>query len=77
MRSWYAKAMGFIKEQKLKHPEMNRTQLRRHCSKNYPLEERAGYAYKAFLEAMRDEFGRARRDPEPERAGQTDFIGHG
>ena len=73
--SWYAKSMGFIKKMKMENPGMSPKELRRHCSKNYPFRERSGFAYKAFLNAMRDEFGRAKRDPAPEKAGQTDFIG--
>lgn len=75
--SWYAKSMGFIKAQKLANPQMTQKELRRHCSKNYPFSERSGFAYKAFLNAMRDEFGGAKRDPAPEKAGQSDFIGFG
>ena len=58
--SWYAESYGWIKQQELKHPEMSRDDLRKHCSKNYPFAARKGYAYQAFLEAMRDVFGRAR-----------------
>lgn len=59
--SWYGEAMGFIKKQKIDNPEMPHDELRKHCSKNYPFGMKQGYAYKAFLEAMRDEFGSARR----------------
>lgn len=59
--SWYAEAYGWISQQKLDHPEMSHDELRKHCSKNYPFCERKGWAYKAFLRAMRDHFGAARK----------------
>ena len=61
--SWYAESYGWIRQQELENPELSRQELRKHCSKNYPFRERQGYAYKAFLNAMRDVFGATRRAP--------------
>ncbi|WP_428242994.1 hypothetical protein [Gynuella sp.] len=61
MSSWYQRSMSFIRQQKAEHPEMPHAELRKHCSKHYPFSERRGYAYKAFLHAMRDVFGQQRK----------------
>lgn len=59
--TWYAEACAWIQQQKLLHPGMTHQEIRRHCSRNYPFHVRRGYAYKAFLRAMKDHFGAARR----------------
>lgn len=53
------------------NPDMDKQELRKFCSKNYPFNERRGYAYKAFLEAMKDEFGAARK---PKPTSQIDML---
>lgn len=62
--TWYAESRGWILKQKLEHPELNREELRKYCSQNYPFGERRNYPYKAWLQAMRDHFGSARK-PKP------------
>ena len=69
--SWYAKSYGWIKAQQLENPELSHAEMRKHCSKNYPFCERSGYAYKAFLSAMCDVFGAARK-PQPTK--QKDML---
>jgi len=69
--SWYAESYGWIKLQQLENPELSMPDLRKYCSKNYPFAERKGYAYKAFLEAMRDVFGAARK---PKPTAQKDML---
>ena len=69
--SWYGESYGWIKLQELENPNLDRKELRKHCSKNYPFRERKGYAYKAFLEAMRDVFGAARK---PKPTAQKDML---
>ncbi|MBK8187619.1 MAG: hypothetical protein IPK77_10520 [Cellvibrio sp.] len=56
--TWYSQSMGWIKKQQIENPSLSHDEMRKHCSKNYPFGMRHGYAYKAFLEAMRDAFGR-------------------
>lgn len=69
--SWYAESYGWIKGQQMENPGLSHAEMRKHCSKNYPFRERRGYAYKAFLEAMRDIFGAARPKALP---GQLDIF---
>jgi len=56
--SWRTNTLAFIHEQRLKNPDMKHAELKRHCSKNYPFYARSGAAYKGFLKAMRETFGR-------------------
>lgn len=69
--SWYTDSRGWINAQQMEHPELSRVELRKHCSKNYPFAQRKGYAYKAFLSAMRDVFGAARK---PQQTAQKDML---
>ena len=55
--TWYDNSLNFIQQQAIDHPDMDRSQLKQHCSKNYPFSQRRGSAYKGFLRAMRDVFG--------------------
>lgn len=59
--SWYARSYLWIKKQQMDNPELSHSEMRKFCSKNYPFEMRSGHAYKAFLQAMRDVFGAARK----------------
>lgn len=54
--SWTTDSAEWISEQIKAHPEMSKAELRKHCSKNYPFQERKGWAYKAWLKAMRAYF---------------------
>lgn len=71
--TWYAESYRWIKKQQAENPGLNNQEMRRHCSKNYPFQERRGAAYKGFLSAMRDVFGAARK---PRPTGQIDGFGH-
>ncbi len=71
--SWYTESHSWICAQKIKHPEFNHSEMRKHCSKNYPFSERSGYAYKAFLKAMRDHFGAAKK-PVKTNQGELSLI---
>jgi len=64
--------MSFIKKQQIEHPEMTMPELKKHCSKNYPFHQRSGWAYKAWLSAMKDVFGRTKKAPAP--PGQGDLY---
>lgn len=73
--SWYEVAMSTIKEQRIRHPELSTKEMRDYCSKNYPFSERRGWAYKAWLRAMRDEFGCSRRrSAEDKKSGQESLA---
>lgn len=56
--SWYHTSYEWILDQRDNNPELSREELKKHCSKNYPFAMRKGYAYKAWLKAMGDFFGR-------------------
>jgi len=56
MPSWTDDAAAWLKEQIKAHPEMSKQELRRWCSKNYPYSQRKGWAYKAWLKALRAYF---------------------
>lgn len=58
--SWYEKSHWWIKEQQLINKNMNHTEIRKHCSNNYPFIQKSGSAYKGFLKAMRNIFGATR-----------------
>ena len=72
--SWYGESYGWIKKQQLENPHLSREALRKWCSKNYPFRERSGYAYKAFLKAMRDVFGPTRKLQSQKIEGQSDML---
>lgn len=69
--SWKSESMRFIREQEVEHPEMSREQLRDHCSRHYPFAQRSGWAYKAFLSAMRERFGSRAQARAAEKHGQA------
>lgn len=54
--SWTDHSTEWLQEQIKAHPEMSKAELRRWCSKNYPFQQRSGWAYKAWLKAMRAYF---------------------
>lgn len=56
MTSWTDDAASWLQEQIKAHPEMTKKELRRWCSKNYPYSHRSGWAYKAWLKALRAYF---------------------
>lgn len=65
--SWTDKSAEWLQEQIKAHPEMDRPTLRKWCSKNYPFYERSGWAYKAWLKALRAYFNP--QAVRPKRAG--------
>ena len=73
--SWYADALTRIKLQRREVAGRPHLEQRKYCADHYPYNMRSGYAYRAWLEAMRDEFGRARADLSAEKAGQMDLLG--
>lgn len=68
--SWRDRARQIIAEQEQAHPELQGDALRKHCSKNYPFAQRRGFAYKAWLAAMRERFGDRGAPARAERDGQ-------
>ncbi len=54
--SWTDNSAEWLQEQIKTHPEMDKAELRKWCSKNYPYSMRRGWAYKAWLKAMRAYF---------------------
>ena len=54
--SWTDTSAEWLQEQIKAHPEMDKPMLRKWCSKNYPFDMRRGWAYKAWLKAMRSYF---------------------
>ncbi len=62
--SWYERSLAVIKKQRLKNPELSTPELKKFCSQHYPFAERTGCAYKAWLKAMRETFGRTHPEPE-------------
>ncbi len=54
--SWTDASAEWLQEQIKAHPEMSKTELRRWCTKNYPFAARSGWAYKAWLKALRAYF---------------------
>ena len=56
MPSWTDDAAAWLQEQIKAHPEMSKQELRRWCSQNYPYSQRKGWAYKAWLKALRAYF---------------------
>lgn len=54
--SWTDTSAAWLQEQIAAHPEMSKAELRRWCSKNYPFAQRSGWAYKAWLKALRAYF---------------------
>jgi hypothetical protein len=68
--SWTTDSAAWLQEQIKAHPEMTQAELRRWCSRNYPYAWRRGWAYKAWLKALRAYFHpQAQR---PVRHGKTE-----
>ena len=72
--SWKDESFAWIKQQEYENPKMDREALRKHCSKNYPYYERRGFAYKAFLQAMREFFGDKTKMKKATALGQDDLF---
>jgi hypothetical protein len=68
--SWTDDSAEWLAEQVKAHPEMGKPELRRWCSKNYPYSERSGWAYKAWLKALRAYFNP--QAVRPKRAGRIE-----
>ena len=56
--SWYNECYSWIKQQQWDNPQLSHEEQRKYCSTHCPLRERKGWAYKAFLRAMHDVFGK-------------------
>jgi hypothetical protein len=56
MTSWTEHSAAWLQEQIAAHPEMSKDELRRWCRANYPFHMRRGWAYKAWLKALRAYF---------------------
>lgn len=69
--SWKSESMRFIREQQIDNPDLDHDALRNHCSRNYPFAQRSGWAYKAFLSAMRERFGSKAQARAAEKHGQS------
>ena len=54
--SWTDTSAAWLQEQIAAHPEMSKAELRRWCRANYPFDQRSGWAYKAWLKALRAYF---------------------
>ena len=56
MSSWTDRSAAWIAEQVKAHPTLDAAALEKHCRQNYPFSMRRGWAYKAWLKAMRAYF---------------------
>jgi hypothetical protein len=68
--SWTDDSAEWLQKTIAAHPELTKDELRRYCSKHYPYAMRRGWAYKAWLRALRAYF-----DPQavrPLRAGKRE-----
>lgn len=54
--SWTTDSAEWLAEQVKAHPEMSKEELRKWCRANYPFAQRTGWAYKAWLKALRAYF---------------------
>jgi len=70
MPSWTDHSAAWIAEQVKAHPEMDMKALEKHCRANYPFHMRRGWAYKAWLKAMRAYF--RPQSTRPKRAGRIE-----
>lgn len=84
-KSWTDRSSEWLQEQVKAHPDMPKPELRKLLSKEYPFAERSGWAYKAWLKAMRAYFNPQAARPvrngatqpsaeELERAGQERLL---
>lgn len=76
MQTWHTRATIHIKKTMLANPGMEHSELRALCSKKYPFGERKGWPYKAWLMAMREIFGAARKPCAKQLVMQTDWVGY-
>lgn len=51
--SWTELSLEWIAKQRAAMPAASSAELERHCRQNYPFQMRKGWAYKAWLKAMR------------------------
>lgn len=72
--SWYETARKSILQTKIDHPAISRKELKELCSKNYPFAERKNHPYKAWLKAMKEEFGSQARLKQAQKNGQNDLF---
>lgn len=56
MASWTEHSAAWIAEQRKSHPDMTTQELEKLCRASYPFAMRSGWAYKAWLKAMRAYF---------------------
>lgn len=56
MASWTEHSAAWIAEQRKSHPDMTMQELEKLCRTSYPYAMRKGWAYKAWLKAMRAYF---------------------
>lgn len=70
MKSWTDHSADWLQEQIKAHPEMSKEELRKWCAKNYPYSQRSGWAYKAWLKALRAYF--KPQAVRPKRGGKTE-----
>lgn len=68
--SWTDTSAEWLQEQIKAHPDMSPAELRRLCRANYPFAQRSGWAYKAWLKALRAYFNP--QAVRPVRAGKTE-----
>lgn len=54
--SWTTRSMQWIDQQVRSNPDMTPTELRKWLSKNYPYAKRKGWAYTAWLKAVKLHF---------------------
>ncbi len=67
--SWTDDAAAWLQDAIKAHPEMTKPELRKWCSANYPYAQRTGWAYKAWLKALRAHFNP--QAVRPIRSGKT------
>lgn len=67
--SWSDDAAAWLQEAIKANPHMDKAELRKWCSKHYPYAQRSGWAYKAWLKAMRAYFNP--QAVRPVRGGKT------
>jgi hypothetical protein len=72
--SWYETAKNSIFQTKIDNPDISREELKKRCSENYPFGERKRHPYKAWLKAMKDEFGSKKRLKQAQKIGQEDMF---
>lgn len=69
--SWTDQSAAWLAQAIADHPDMSKAELRRWCRKNYPFSQRNGWAYKAWLKALRAYFNP--QAVRPVRSGHTEL----